>query len=45
MATSEGRPQTHSAILEAGRGLFLARGYAGVSVRSDATAAGVDRAA
>ena len=40
----EGRTETRSAILAAARTLFLERGYAGASVRSVASAAGVDAA-
>lgn len=40
----EGRTETRSAILAAARTLFLERGYARASVRSVASAAGVDAA-
>lgn len=40
----EGRMETRTAILRAARTLFLERGYAGASVRSVASAAGVDAA-
>ena len=39
-----GSPDTRSAILAEARSLFAAQGYAGTSVRSVATAAGVDAA-
>jgi AcrR family transcriptional regulator len=40
----EGRAETREAILRAARTLFLEKGYAGASVRSVASAAGVDAA-
>ncbi|MEG9249636.1 TetR family transcriptional regulator [Arthrobacter sp. Soc17.1.1.1] len=40
----EGRAETRRAILHAARTLFLEKGYAGASVRSVASAAGVDAA-